>query len=173
MMTWTKAKIAAAIVAVAAVGTVGTVSISTTWAADPAGAARSGPGGLAAAAQAEHKKADDNGVTLATAPPVVVKTVPQSGAAEVDAAATTEIRVTFSKEMQDGSWSWTTWGENTFPTITGKPRYEADKRTCILPVKLEPGRTYATWLNSQNFGNFKDASGQKAVPYLLIFETKK
>ena len=28
-------------------------------------------------------------------------------------------------------------------------------------------------LNSDNFGNFKDSDGQKAVPYLLVFETKK
>jgi hypothetical protein len=40
----------------------------------------------------------------------------------------------------------------------------------VLPVKLEPGRTYALWLNS---GNFKDSGGQRAVPYLLVFETKK
>jgi hypothetical protein len=28
------------------------------------------------------------------------------------------------------------------------------------------------WLNSENFGNFKDAEGHPAVPYLLVFETK-
>jgi RNA polymerase sigma-70 factor (ECF subfamily) len=39
-------------------------------------------------------------------------------------------------------------------------------------VKLEPGKTYVSWLNSQKFGNFKDADGQSAVPYLLVFETR-
>ena len=78
-----------------------------------------------------------------------------------------------SKAMQDGSWSWSTWGEENFPKTTGKPRYLTDKRTCVLPVELQPGRTYAIWLNSNNFGNFKDAEGRQAVPYLLIFETKK
>jgi hypothetical protein len=38
-------------------------------------------------------------------------------------------------------------------------------------VKLEPRKTYAIWLNSGNFGNFKDTSGNSAVPYLLVFET--
>ena len=28
------------------------------------------------------------------------------------------------------------------------------------------------WLNSENFGNFMDAEGHAAVPYLLIFKTK-
>jgi hypothetical protein len=38
-------------------------------------------------------------------------------------------------------------------------------------VKLEPGKTYVIWLNSQKFRNFKDKDGQPAVPYLLVFET--
>jgi hypothetical protein len=54
----------------------------------------------------------------------------------------------------------------------GNVRYDKDKRTCILPVKLETGKTYAFWLNSAKFGNFKDKDGQSAVPYLLVFETK-
>lgn len=113
-------------------------------------------------------------VSVQTAPPVVVKTVPESGATNVDAAATTEIRVTFSKPMQDGSWSWATFGgQEYFPETTGKPRYLADGRTCVLPVKLQPGKTYAVLLNSQKFGNFKDRDGRSAMPYLLVFETKK
>jgi hypothetical protein len=47
-----------------------------------------------------------------------------------------------------------------------------DGKTCVLPVKLEPGKTYVSWLNSQKFGNFKDADGRSAVPYLLVFETR-
>jgi hypothetical protein len=44
-------------------------------------------------------------------PPVVVKTVPQSGDKEV-ASGTVKIQVTFSKEMMDGSWSWSSaWAE--------------------------------------------------------------
>lgn len=110
-------------------------------------------------------------VTLDSVPPVVVKTIPAAGADEVDATLT-EISVTYSKEMMDGSWSWSTLTKESFPTTDGKPKYLADNRTCVLPVKLEPGKTYAIWLNSQKFGNFKDASGRSAVPYLLVFKTK-
>jgi RNA polymerase sigma-70 factor (ECF subfamily) len=39
-------------------------------------------------------------------------------------------------------------------------------------VQLQPDKTYAVWLNSENFGNFKDSTGKSAVPYLLIFKTK-
>jgi len=115
-------------------------------------------------------RADD--VTLASVPPVVAKTVPEAGAAEVDANLP-EIRVTFSKDMKDASWSWSTLPEESFPKTVGEPKYLADKRTCVLPVKLESGKTYALWLNSENFGNFRDADGQPAVPYLLVFKTKK
>jgi RNA polymerase sigma-70 factor (ECF subfamily) len=115
-------------------------------------------------------RADD--VTLESVPPVVVKTVPEAGTADVDSRRT-EIKVTFSKEMQDGSWSWVTHSKESFPKGEGKPKYLADKRTCVLPVKLEPGKTYAVWVNSEKFGNFKDTDGRSAVPYLLVFKTKK
>jgi Bacterial Ig-like domain len=115
-------------------------------------------------------RAEDS-VSVATAPPVVVKCVPESGSSDVDPAIT-EIQVTFSKEMKDGSWSWSTLSKDSFPQMAGKPHYLDDKRTCVLPVKLNAGKTYAIWLNSAKFGNFKDADGRSAVPYLLIFETK-
>ena len=105
-------------------------------------------------------------------PPAVVKTVPEAGADGVDAKLT-EIKVTFSKDMQDGAWSWVTLSKESFPTVDGAPKYLKDKRTCVLPVKLEPGKTYAIWVNSEKFGNFKDADGRSAVPYLLVFKTKK
>src|SRR6266436_6957362 len=114
--------------------------------------------------------ADD--ITVETAPPVIVKTLPQAGAADVD-AKTTEIQVTFSKDMMDQSWSWSQLSDETFPKFTGKPKYQKDKRTCVVSVKLEPGKTYAIWLNSEKFDNFKDADGRPAVPYLLVFKTAK
>jgi HEAT repeat protein len=109
-------------------------------------------------------------ITLASAPPVVVKTEPVAGSIDVSSDLT-EIRVTFSKAMQDGSWSWSTWGEENFPETTGGARYLADGRTCVLPVKLEPGRFYAIWLNSNNFRGFQDTGNRSAVPYLLTFVT--
>ena len=111
-------------------------------------------------------------ITVKSAPPVVVKTVPEAGAAEVDPKLG-EIKVTFSKEMQDGTWSWGIYTKETFPALDGKPKYLEDKRTCVLPVKLEAGKTYAIWVNSDKLTNFKDAGGRAAVPFLLVFETKK
>ena len=75
--------------------------------------------------------------------------------------------------MADGSWSWSSAWENSTPEFIGRPHYESDLRTCVGKVKLEPGRTYAFWLNSDNFRNFKDREGRPAVPYLLIFQTKQ
>jgi RNA polymerase sigma-70 factor (ECF subfamily) len=102
----------------------------------------------------------------------VIATIPESGVAGVDPALT-ELRVTFSKPMQDWSWSWTQWGEDNFPEMTGQPRFDADERTCVLPVKLQPGKVYATWINSDRHKNFIDTEGRPAVPYLLIFETRE
>jgi len=104
-------------------------------------------------------------------PPVVIKTVPEAGATNV-AAGTVEIKVTFSKEMSDGSWSWIEPWKGANGTPLGKPKYESDQRTCVLKVKLEPNKTYAFWLNRGQFQNFKDQRGHPSVPYLLAFQTK-
>ncbi len=118
---------------------------------------------------AEAKKAE---TSVKEMPPAVVKTVPQAGDTDVDAGKVTEIRVTFSKDMTDKSWSWVQISDETFPKTNGEIRYDKDQRTCIMPVKLEAGKTYVLWLNSEKFENFKDADGHSAVPYLLVFETK-
>lgn len=102
--------------------------------------------------------------------PVVVKTVPEAGTKDVPSGEF-EIKVTFSKEMTDQSWSWTTAWENSVPDIIGKPHYDRDQKTCILKVKLEPNKTYGFWLNSQKFHGFRDAQNHPAVPYLLTFHT--
>jgi hypothetical protein len=111
-------------------------------------------------------------LTVATARPVVVETFPKAGADDVD-PKTDEIKVVFSKDMADGGWSWVRESEETFPKTTGKPKYLKDKRTCVLPVKLEAGKTYAIWINTAEYENFTDADGRVAVPYLLVFQTKK
>lgn len=115
---------------------------------------------------------EEKHVSVKEMPPVVVRTVPQAGDTAVDAEKVKEIRVTFSKDMTDESWSWSQISAETFPKVDGKPHYDKDRRTCVLPVKLEPSKTYVLWLNSEKFGNFKDAEGKTAVPYLLVFETK-
>ena len=103
--------------------------------------------------------------------PVVVKTVPEAGSKAV-APGETEIKVTFSKIMTDQSWSWSTAWKDSTPESIGKPHYEADHRTCVLKVKLEPNKTYGWWINSQHFHGFQDTQGHPAVSYLLTFQTK-
>ena len=131
--------------------------------------APAGPQPVAAVAAAPRP--DDP--KLKAAPPVVVKTVPTAGADDVD-PATAELKVTFSKPMTDQSWTWSTTQEEygAFPKVDAKPGFDKGLKTCSLPVKLEPGTTYAIWVNSDRFQNFKDADGNPAVPYLLTFRTK-
>jgi len=83
-----------------------------------------------------------------------------------------EIKVTFSKKMQDKNWSFAIHSKDSFPKLAGDPQFTPDGRTCVLPVKLESQKTYALWINSQKFNNFKDTKGNSAMPYLLTFKTK-
>jgi hypothetical protein len=107
-----------------------------------------------------------------SAPPVVVSTEPRAGAEDVDPGLT-EIKVAFSKDMQNGNWAFAQLSKETFPQTTGKPRYLDDRRTCVLPVKLEAGRTYVIALNKRPFDSFMDTDHRKALEYLLVFETKQ
>lgn len=109
--------------------------------------------------------------TVDSIAPVVVKTVPEAGSKDVSPGVT-EIKIKFSKEMADQSWSWATAWKDSTPQGLGKPHYEADHRTCVLKVKLEPNKTYGYWINSQRFHGFQDTQGHPAIPYLLVFQTK-
>lgn len=109
-------------------------------------------------------------ITVSALPPSVIKTVPACGDTTVDAASTTRIEVTFSKDMLDKSWSFVQMSPDTFPDAAN-PRF-IDKRTCAIDVKLQPAKTYVIWLNSENMTNFKDTAGRPMAPYLLVFQTK-
>ncbi|HEY1788687.1 MAG TPA: Ig-like domain-containing protein [Verrucomicrobiae bacterium] len=104
-------------------------------------------------------------------PPVVVKTVPESGSKNV-APGEYVIKVTFSKKMSDHSWSWSNAWQNSSPDFIGDPQYDPAHKTCSVKVKLEPNKTYGFWLNSENYHGFRDAEGHTGVPYLLVFKTK-
>jgi RNA polymerase sigma-70 factor (ECF subfamily) len=154
----------AGFVAQGSVGTAGAVAAEEPVAADRVAVPEEKP--------AAQEAADDEKPSVKNLPPVVVQTLPRGGDDKVDAAKTREIRVTFSKAMTDKSWSWSQISDDTFPKVTGDIHYDKDMKTCVLPVKLEPGKTYVLWINSEKFTNFKDADGRAAVPYLLVFETK-
>jgi len=115
----------------------------------------------------------ENSISVKSMPPVVVQTFPQAGDMTVDPAIA-EISVTFSKEMMTQEmWSWVMVSKDSFPRITGDIKYLDDKRTCVAPVKLEAGKTYVIWFNSPKYNYFKDKNHNSAIPYLLVFQTRK
>lgn len=101
--------------------------------------------------------------------PRVVALEPANGATNVDPALP-RVRATFDRAM-DGSWSWVRESESTFPATTGPAAFEGDGRTAYLPVRLEPGRTYVIWLNSEEFQLFRDTAGRPAPPLRWTFTT--
>ena len=107
----------------------------------------------------------------ADAPPVVTATNPANGALDVDASLT-EISVTFDRPMMDKSWSWCFEDREKFPEPAGPPYYTNNGTTCVLKVKLQPGKEYVIWINTARFKNFKDKSGVSAEPYRYTFKTK-
>jgi len=111
-------------------------------------------------------------LTIESAPPVVVETTPRAGATDVDPGLT-EIRVTFSKNMMtEEMWSVVKISDDTFPELSGEVHY-VDPRTFIIPVALEPGTTYAMWLNYKQNDAFRDANGNPSIPYFMVFETRE
>ena len=112
-------------------------------------------------------------VSVNAMPPSVVKTVPQAGDIAVDPALK-EIKVTFSKDMlTDRMWAFCQISKETYPEGGGAIHYLDDKRTCVMPVKLEPGKTYVVWINRGQFNSFRDTRNNPSPPYLLVFETRK
>jgi RNA polymerase sigma-70 factor (ECF subfamily) len=103
------------------------------------------------------------GILVKALPPSVVKTVPQAGATDVDPALK-ELKFTFSKDMMDGNWSVCQISKEHYPETAGKIHYLPDQRTCVMPVKLQPGRTYVLWLNLGKFQNFRDSEATPPCP---------
>ncbi|MCX7044968.1 MAG: M48 family metalloprotease [Candidatus Sumerlaeota bacterium] len=104
------------------------------------------------------------------APPSITATTPAVGATDVDPAIA-EITVTFDRDMA-GGFSWTGGGPY-YPTIPegSKPQWR-EKRTCVLPVKLEPGRFYRVGINSTSHQNFRSADGIPSAPSAIYFVTR-
>jgi RNA polymerase sigma factor (sigma-70 family) len=126
------------------------------------------------AAQSISEEADANQAELSIPddlPPVVISVEPKLGATDVDPGLK-EIRVTFSKKMKDKSWSFPEGNKYATPKVAGKIHYEDDEQTCVMPVTLEPGKTYVLGVNSERFRGFKDKQQRPAMPYLIVFRTK-
>ena len=104
--------------------------------------------------------------------PTVVTIAPENGATDVDARTVKELRVTFDIDMDTSGFSWTGGGE-MFPKIPDglTPKW-IDKRTCVLPVELEPGKDYRLGINAPSFQNFKSEAGVPIEPLLYRFSTR-
>lgn len=101
-------------------------------------------------------------------PPRLARTEPANQATEVEPSLE-RITLVFDRDMA-GGFSWT-GGPPLFPETTGKPQW-VDRRTCVLPVKLESGRLYRVGINSKSHRNFRSAEGVPVAPGVLIFATK-
>ena len=102
--------------------------------------------------------------------PQIVSTSPARGASDVDPALK-EITVTFDQDM-GGGMSWTGGGPE-FPSIPdGKQAHWRDKRTCVLPVKLQGGHHYRVGINSVSFRNFQSEAGVPALTSAIYFTTE-
>ncbi len=104
--------------------------------------------------------------------PQVVSTFPLGGSVDVDPGIT-EISVTFDTEMTDRSWSWAYEDKKLFPEVVGEPRFTDGNTRNVLPVRLEPNKVYQIWINTAKYSNFKDKSGNPAVPFRFMFTTGK
>jgi beta-lactamase regulating signal transducer with metallopeptidase domain len=121
-------------------------------------------------AQTARPASDTSAVPEIKGPPRVVSTTPAVGDTEVDPGIT-EITVTFDQDM-GGGFSWTGGGPD-YPTIPeGQKIHWKDKRTCVMPVKLQSAHYYRVGINSTSYQNFKSASGMPARTSAIYFATK-
>jgi len=119
-------------------------------------------------ATADSKAAAESGP--ARRAPRVVATLPRAGDDAVDPGVS-EVFVQFDQDMSRESYSWVQSGAGDFPEKTGSPRF-VTARTCMLPVKLQPGRSYWIGINHGRFVSFVSTSGAQAETFVLEFKTK-
>lgn len=105
-------------------------------------------------------------------PPQLVDMEPPNNSIDVDPDLT-EIRVTFNMPM-GGGMSWCGGGPK-FPTIPEgqRPFWTEDKKTCVMPVTLKRGRSYAMGINCPAANNFRNANGIPAAVTWYDFSTRK
>lgn len=103
-------------------------------------------------------------------PPRIVATAPAMGATDVDPALG-EIIVTFDQDMA-GGFSWTGGGPDYPKLREGVRPFWRNRRTCVLPISLEPARYYRVGINSKSHRNFRSAAGVSCRPSAIYFTTQ-
>ncbi len=71
-------------------------------------------------------------------------------------------------EATEHSCSWCGVRNVTSPVLAGATRFLADQRTCVLTAALQPEKTYAMWINTEECQSLQDPDGHAAVLYLLV-----
>ncbi len=103
--------------------------------------------------------------------PVVVAAVPANGAKDVDPALR-ELRVSFNVPMGRGCSCLLAGASAPGTPDGGVPYWTDDRRTCVVPVELEPGKEYRMRLNGPSHNNFQSAAGVPLEPVLYTFRTR-
>jgi beta-lactamase regulating signal transducer with metallopeptidase domain len=104
--------------------------------------------------------------------PWVISYSPRVGETEADPALT-ELTFTFDREMaEDISWMRRTNGAYFPPTPEGQQANWRDRRTCVLPVKLEAAQYYRVEINRTDQQDFRGTDGRAAAQSVLCFTTQ-
>ena len=130
--------------------------------------AQSGAG--AGPTAANPRSAIENNPATAEGRPNIIATSPRVGETDVNPAIT-QITVTFDRDMGKG-FSWTGGGADYPPSPAGQRAHWLNKRTCVLPVKLQAAHYYRVGINSKSYRNFRSAGGLSARPTAIYFTTR-
>lgn len=116
------------------------------------------------------KGADEAGLSKPNGPPRILSSTPRTGDTEVDPGIE-KLTVTFDQDMDTGGYSWTGGGPE-FPGREDQRPQWRDRRTCVLPVKVEAAHYYRVGINAPSFRNFRSATGVSVIPTAILFTTK-
>jgi hypothetical protein len=107
--------------------------------------------------------------------PRVVRMSPANGASGVDASLR-RIRIWFDRPMADGMMMVNPVQDDSgvgFPEITGKGTFDEDRTLFTLPVRLEPGRSYALALGALLDHGFRSEAGVPLARVVVRFRTEE
>jgi RNA polymerase sigma-70 factor (ECF subfamily) len=105
------------------------------------------------------------------AKPVVTDSFPETYSTDVDPAID-EISVTFDQDMFQYGWAWCQIaGPEVYPQVVGQSHY-INLKTCVLPVKIEPAKSYLVLINSGPYRSFRSSVDIPAREYAIVFATK-
>lgn len=101
--------------------------------------------------------------------PHLLSISPVDGDQSVD-PGTIVIRMVFDREMA-GTYSVMGGGDD-FPTVNGRPSWDAEGKVLTVPVRLRPDHTYRFGLNSVTHTGFKASDGGVLSPLAISFRTR-